>query len=245
MQEQWKKIIGFENYEISNLGQVKNKNGLIMKSWDDSHGYSDIKLKGNDGVTKHKKVHRLVAEAFILNPNNKKEVNHKDFDTKNNNKNNLEWVTPKENVNHMLKLKGISNQFSKFPKVACYDLDGNFLNYYENPNKTAIALDFFNNSGKYDSRGINDCCKGFKQSYKNYMFAYFEKEYPEKIEPYKKKVRNGVVLEAINIETNKKFVFDTVINASRSLNIDKSCIYDVLNGRMKKVKNFVFKRIEI
>lgn len=244
MKEEWKKISGFSNYEISNFGQVKNKSGLIMKSWDDSHGYLDIKLKSDDGKTKHRKIHRLVAETFISNPENKKEVNHKDFNPKNNNVSNLEWNTPKENINHMLKLKGVSNQFSKFPKVACYDLDGNFLNSYETPNKASIELGFKNSKGKNDARGINDCCKGLKCSYKNYRFVYFEKEYPAKLERYERKKRNGVSLEALNTKTKERFVFKSIVDASRELGIDKTCIFDVLNNKMEKTKNFIFKRIK-
>ena len=91
------KIIGHENYSVSNLGEVKNDStGRILKQANHSHGYKNIQIgKGN---TKY--IHRLVAGAFIPNPENKPEVNHKDGNKQNNNVDNLEWVTSSENKQH-------------------------------------------------------------------------------------------------------------------------------------------------
>lgn len=105
MEEIWKDIIGFENYyQISNFGRIKslsyNKAGFekVLKL-NKSPFYYQILLCA-EGVRKSIKVHRLVAIHFIPNPENKKEVNHKDFDKLNNHVDNLEWVTPKENSRH-------------------------------------------------------------------------------------------------------------------------------------------------
>lgn len=101
--EIWEQIKGFEDYEISNLGNVRSYNKTpdihIHKSMHVNHtkeGYETITL------TKTRKylVHRLVAETFIPNPENKKEVNHKDLDKQNNKADNLEWVSHSENMKH-------------------------------------------------------------------------------------------------------------------------------------------------
>lgn len=95
-----KLIGGYENYYISEEGQVfkKTKNGLHkMKSWTDSRGlYVQVGLS-NKGK-KNYLVHRLVAIAYLDNPDNLPEVNHKDKNTQNNHLSNLEWVDRKENL---------------------------------------------------------------------------------------------------------------------------------------------------
>lgn len=122
MKEIWKPIRGYENlYEVSNLGRVKaleryvqNNGGaqkrheMILKQSGKFHfGVTLCK----DGKTKRKTVHRLVAEAFIPNPENKPVVDHIDTNPKNNRVDNLRWVTIQENA--MNPLTRINNSNSK------------------------------------------------------------------------------------------------------------------------------------
>lgn len=100
MQEIWKDIVGYEGlYQVSNMGRVRSlKRNIILKPTSDMNGkgYYFVNLKrGNP-----KKIHRLVAKAFIPNPDNKPEVNHIDGNTKNNKIDNLEWCTHQENCVH-------------------------------------------------------------------------------------------------------------------------------------------------
>lgn len=105
--EIWKSIDA--NYSVSNLGNVKNKNtGKILAKYVGISGYERVCL-----YEKVKKVHRLVAEAFIPNPNNKNEVNHKNMVRTDNHVLNLEWVTRSENIKHGLKFRGISYKGEK------------------------------------------------------------------------------------------------------------------------------------
>ncbi|MDR2044884.1 MAG: NUMOD4 motif-containing HNH endonuclease [Clostridium sp.] len=125
--EIWKPIDGYEGYyEISNLGRVKS---LTRSMPHKTHGKWTIKErilkqgrtvpgdKGYMGVVLHSgggkqtmfRLHRLVAKAFVPNPGRKPEVNHIDGDTYNNRADNLEWVTPKENMAHAKTIGRLSH----------------------------------------------------------------------------------------------------------------------------------------
>ena len=136
MNEIWKDIAGYEGYyQISDKGRIKslerrvNDNGgmfllksKILKPVMNDQGYLRIGLR-KDGKRKHKRVSRLVAEAFIPNPENKPQINHKNGDRTDNNVSNLEWVSVSDNIKHsyrVLKRKrsmlgkiGINNPNSK------------------------------------------------------------------------------------------------------------------------------------
>ena len=106
MKEEWKDIEGYEGkYQISNLGRVKSLNYRntgredILTSVPDKYGYLHVNLYKN-GKKKHYTVHQLVAEVFILNPNNYEEINHKDENKSNNCVSNLEWCDRKYNMNY-------------------------------------------------------------------------------------------------------------------------------------------------
>ncbi len=130
--EIWKDVFGLEDsYMVSNLGRVKSKEKIVkqisrwgklmekpypeklIKQFINTKGYYTACIKGT------KTIHRLVAIAFIFNPENKKEVNHKDGNKLNNNEINLEWATRSENTIHAFKtglcnsIKGIDNKRSQ------------------------------------------------------------------------------------------------------------------------------------
>jgi len=163
--EEWRQIIGIDNYEASNLGRVRSKSksvahnyggvalraGMVMSQYIDSKGYYSVGLTIN-GVTKIKKVHRLVALAFLKNPQNKPTVNHKDTNKLNNLVSNLEWATQKEQVLHAVKNKcrksfAISNETK-----AKIGLSGN---------KAVTATDIFTN-GFIQFKSITDCANHFQ-----------------------------------------------------------------------------------
>ena len=97
--EEWKVITEFPNYEISSYGRIKNKDGMILKPYVNHKGYLKIGLT-KDKKCHKKRVHRLVAEAFIENPYNYPQVNHKDENKQNNCVYNLEWCTNQQNQNY-------------------------------------------------------------------------------------------------------------------------------------------------
>lgn len=97
----WKTIRGYSNYSVSDLGDVKNnRNGHILKPWASTGNYLYVRLIDDNGKEKSKRLHRLVAEAFVTNPSDKPQVNHIDGNKHNNCADNLEWCTKSENMNH-------------------------------------------------------------------------------------------------------------------------------------------------
>lgn len=103
-QEIWKDVEGFNGYQISNLGRVKSyyNNTTIIRKTSVVCGYKHLMLSKNKKKYNFY-IHKLVANAFIPNPENKPEVNHIDGNKLNNNISNLEWVTRKENCQHAWK----------------------------------------------------------------------------------------------------------------------------------------------
>lgn len=129
--EEWRDIEGFENlYQVSNLGNVKSlshdvnrSNGTvqhfkekILHPGNMTSGYRFVGLTRNK-VCKNFGVHRLVANAFIPNPNNFSDINHKDGNKINNNVSNLEWVTRSENLKHAVDIGLVKNQCKICRKV--------------------------------------------------------------------------------------------------------------------------------
>ena len=98
-QSEWKPIEGWP-YSVSDDGHVRNdRTGHILKMHEMNRGYLDV-LLCNNGISQNKTVHRLVAEAFIPNPECKPQVNHKDGNRLNNNVDNLEWLSLADNIRH-------------------------------------------------------------------------------------------------------------------------------------------------
>lgn len=94
--EIWKPIDGYDNYEVSSHGRVKNNTGKIMKPRLDKYGYYDISLS-NNGEKKKNRIHRLVALTFLDNPGKKRCVDHIDNITVNNKVSNLRFATNEQN----------------------------------------------------------------------------------------------------------------------------------------------------
>ena len=125
--EKWKDIKGFEGmYQVSNLARIKSverlrSNGSGMQLQPEKikdiqthiNGYKYVNLyKDNKNYTH--RIHRLVAEAFIPNTENKPDVNHIDADKGNNLPHNLEWATKKENIKHLIANGLGANQYGKY-----------------------------------------------------------------------------------------------------------------------------------
>lgn len=167
MEEIWKDIEEYEGrYKISNLGNVyTHVSNKYMTPNQCRIGYLRVNLRNSQGVCKSRAVHRLVAQAFIPNPENKPEVNHIDEDKTNNNVNNLEWMTRKENINHGTRTERMRKTQS-IPIIA--------TNL-----KTGESTDF--NSGKECARelglhtsNLTEVLKGRGKTLRGYTFKYKE-----------------------------------------------------------------------
>lgn len=131
MEEIWKTIKECKDYQVSNLGRVKSlkydkENGKIMRPYKTTKGYLqiDLSLDGRKRENRlHLAVHRLVAEAFIPNPNNLPQVNHKDENKENNCVYNLEWCTNEYNATYGTKSERVAQKRRK--PVYSIDEDGN------------------------------------------------------------------------------------------------------------------------
>ena len=172
MQEIWKDVKGYEGlYQVSNIGRIKSlprktnnqyNNGLIRKLVIRNNGYYFINLYKNN-KSKLFTVHRLVAIAFLCNPNNLPCVNHIDGNKLNNNVNNLEWCTYHENEIHAF-LKKLKKPIYK--KVNQYDMEGNFIKTWNSIKEAQLF---------YKTTHIGECCRGVRNQTKNYIWKYVNK----------------------------------------------------------------------
>ena len=179
MKEQWKEIDDYNGYSVSNTGKVKSfrrknnkEKGLILKQETTYKGYKQVCLY-KDGKKHQKLVHRLVAEAFIPNPDNKPEINHKDTDKTNNTIFNLEWNTSSENTIHAYK-NGLYDNLKKslsivgpnrHPPVRVVETG----KIYRSQRELSKELDLCEQS-------VSRCLKGGSKSTKGYHFEYIDKE---------------------------------------------------------------------
>ena len=120
MEEEWRKIEGYDNYSISNLGQVRNdKTKKIKKIYIHKNGYASLHLN-NNRTRKRFLIHRLVGEVFIPNSENLPQIHHIDGNRLNNNISNLRWVTNIENSQSINKICNIGCVTSYIKKGNTY-----------------------------------------------------------------------------------------------------------------------------
>jgi len=175
-------ILGFENYCVSNFGNVKNvKTGRLLKP--QKNRYSTIGLnKNNKRVTCS--IHRLVANAFIPNPNNYLTVNHINKNTHDNKINNLEWCTQKEQNIYNYKTENTKRTTSRARSIICMSLNGEVLFTFRTltdaanwlfDKGTSISL-MSCLSGIRNSAKKNGICHGYKWKYNDIAEINLEKE---------------------------------------------------------------------
>ena len=171
--EVWKDIEGYEGrYQISNLGNVKSlnyrKTGIerLLTPKINKSGYKWVELS-NGKATKPLLIHRLVAMAFLSNPNDYPEINHKDENPLNCEVNNLEWCTHLYNVRyssekHKGRKKSIKQPINQFT------LDGTLINTWDG---YLILYKMF----RYKGTSIKECCEGKRKTAYGFKWEFAEK----------------------------------------------------------------------
>ena len=153
--ETFVKIEGFEKYEVSNLGKVRNiKSGRVLKTSLNNNGYLRLFLCENN-KRKHLYLHRIIATAFIDNPDGNPCVNHIDENKLNNDLSNLEWCTERENAIHGTRTKRVAEKLSQ--KVIQLDLNDNILNVFKSMRQAERETGI-------DATSISACCNGKRKS---------------------------------------------------------------------------------
>lgn len=158
MSENWKPVKDYEGiYEVSDTGLVRSldrvdrlnrfKKGTLKAPCDNGRGYLCVNLKAH-GKQAQKTIHRLVATAFIPNPDNLPEVNHKDGNKANNHVDNLEWCTVSDNKKHAFKnglnkqRKGLDNPHHTLSKEDVIFIRNNAKPYDKNYSYAELARKF-------------------------------------------------------------------------------------------------------
>ncbi|QGN59904.1 NUMOD4 domain-containing protein [Leuconostoc citreum] len=158
----WKTIKDFTNYEVSTNGEVRNKkSGNTLKPREQANGYLLVSLYVNGKVTQ-KYVHRIVAETFIQNPENKEQVNHLNECKSDNRADNLGWTTAQENSNYGTRNDRVAVALSK-PIIVLYRDDI----YEEYPSATVAAREL-----GVSRQSIVDVLKGRSKIHHDYVFKY-------------------------------------------------------------------------
>ena len=168
MKELWRKIPGFRHYTVSSFGRIRNPVGKVLKFNKNYKGYLIVKLYPyGGGKARTHFVHRLVAKAFISNPNNLSQVNHKDHNPANNIISNLEWCTNTYN-----------QRYSHALNVFQYSLDGNFIKKWD-------ALSDIEKDLSIPTTNISKCCKGQILTINQFIFLYEGEDIVSRLEAIK------------------------------------------------------------
>lgn len=174
--EIWKDIQGYEGYyQVSSMGRVRSCDreivfsdgrhrfykGKIIRPVKTNSGYWQTRMKINEHV-KRDYVHRLVAKAFIPNPQRLPEINHKDENRLNNRADNLEWVEHITNLNYGNRAKKFA--ISRGKKVGQFTKDGKLLHTYYSTR----------DAGRhgYNQTCVSKCAIGKLETYKGYIWKY-------------------------------------------------------------------------
>lgn len=170
--EEWRAVSSNSNYEVSNTGKVRRVGSENDHSTrENARGYMVTDLY-REGVRCHARVHRLVAEEFVPNPDNKPEVNHIDGNKKNNTASNLEWVTKKENCRHAWNTGLVKPSYSMRGK--CNPNAGRKGKPFRivETGEVFDTLKECEDAINGNNRHINDCLRGRQNTHRGYHFEY-------------------------------------------------------------------------
>lgn len=244
MEEIWRDVVGWEDrYKVSNTGKVYSKiNNLVKKTAYTNDGHEVIMLS-KDGKQFGTFVHRLVANAFIPNPDNLPIINHKDENPANNNVDNLEWCTYQ--YNNTYNDINIKNAKKSGYIVYQYNSNGDLVSEYYSCKNAAKIL------GVRDSN-INACCNDKLFTAYGSVFSYKPLSKEEVLRRFELSnssefgKKNNVCSKAVNqfdLQMNFIASYQSTREAGRMLGISSSLVAGVCRGDHKSTHGFIFQYV--
>ena len=227
----WKQYLD-TYYSISNDGQVRNDKTNKILSQSTQQDYKHVTLNIN-GKAKRMKVHRLVAQTFLENPENKPYVNHKDGNRSNNNVNNLEWVTPSENTQHAVKTGLFISGVAK--PVNQYSLDGILMMTF--PSSAEASRQTGTSQEK-----ITMCCKRQRETANDYQWRYVNDI--QDVGKVQKRFITGKQVAQCDDDWNILNIYPSFKEAARAVNGTSSAISRVCSGLNVHHKGYKWKIVE-
>lgn len=235
----WKKIL-FEGketiYSVSDIGEIRNDNTGKLLKLSMQQGYYQVTLSINK-KPKRFRVHRLVAAAFIPNPENKPYVNHLDGCRSNNKINNLEWCTPAENTQHAIKT-GLMKP-TRERKVIQYSMNGDKIAEYVSINEAARQTDSL-------PEKIVACCQLQRKSHNNFQWRYKQDEC-DRLSKIEERITAPKKVAQIDPNTNEIIaIYDSFCQAAKAVNGTQSAITHVIKGdkQTKTHKGYSWKLVD-
>lgn len=246
--EIWKDVVGYEGlYKVSNFGNVYScRAGRNLKPGNHRDGYRFVILTKNKSK-KYETVHRLVAEAFIPNPNDLPVINHKDENPSNNNVNNLEWCTQQYNATYNNVHIKRNSAFRK--TIYAYNNKGNLHGVYSSAKDIADGLNMTKSN-------ISTVCNSNYKTYGGYVLSYNKLTKQEVLDRFKLNAERKIVTTDIGEFAKKKFSkplsrytldeeyidsYQSTHEAGRELGISPSQISGVCRGDYESAHGWIFK----
>lgn len=246
MGERWLPVYDFPEYWVSTMGRLWSKyfNCFIYGSPIGLSGHIDVSM-WRDNRRHHRYMHRLVAEAFIPNPNNYPLVRHLDDDPSNNCVENLAWGTSRDNVRDCIENGNfryfsredieLANTKRRTPVIAVNLRTGKkieFISQQEASRKLGV-----------NQSDISSVIKGFQKHAKGYYFYLQGYELPIDIKKYKYS-RHNHPIKAIDIHTGEEIIFNGQTEAAKELGMSISSVSMVLSGKMRQARGYHFEYLD-
>ena len=231
----WKKFIyeGQEtDYSVSTEGEVRKDTTNYILSQSSQQDYKFVGLIIN-GKQKRMRVHRMVALAFIDNPDNKPYVNHINGNRSDNNVENLEWVTPSENTQHAVDTGLFKSGRAR--AVVQYNLNGEQMATFESASEAARQ------TGGSQSK-ICSCCKRQRKTANDYQWRYYDDI--QDVQKIEKKFITGKKVAQCDEEGNILKIYPSFKEAARAVNGTSSAISRVCSGTNIRHKGYKWKLVE-
>ena len=231
----WKKFIyeGQEtDYSVSTEGEVRKDTTNYILSQSSQQDYKFVGLIIN-GKQKRMRVHRMVALAFIDNPDNKPYVNHINGNRSDNNVENLEWVTPSENTQHAVNTGLFKSGRAR--AVIQYNLNGEQMATFESASEAARQ------TGGSQSK-ITMCCRRQRDSANDYQWRYYDDI--QDVQKIEKKFITGKKVAQCDEEGNILKIYPSFKEAARAVNGTSSAISRVCSGTNIRHKGYKWKLVE-